>query len=84
MSLDELIALAQRALLVSVLVSIPVLAVSALIGLVAAVFQSATQVHDAALGHFPKVLGVSIALALCGPWMGRQILEFALHAFGAR
>jgi flagellar biosynthetic protein FliQ len=51
---------------------------------VAAVFQAATQVHDAALGHFPKVLAVSIALAVFGPWMGRQILDFALHAFGAR
>ena len=84
MSLAELISLAQRALLVSVLVSVPVLAVSALIGLVASVFQAATQVHDAALGHFPKVLGVSIALAVFGPWMGRQILDFTLHAFGAR
>jgi flagellar biosynthetic protein FliQ len=83
-SLAELISLAQRALLVSVLVSLPVLAVSALIGLVAAVFQAATQVHDAALGHLPKVLAVSIALAIFGPWMGRQILDLALHALGAR
>jgi flagellar biosynthetic protein FliQ len=83
-SLAELISLAQRALLVSVLVSLPILAVSALIGLVAAVFQAATQVHDAALGHLPKVLAVSIALAIFGPWMGRQILDFALHALGAR
>jgi flagellar biosynthesis protein FliQ len=83
-SLAELISLAQRALLLSVLVSVPVLAVSALIGLVASVFQAATQVHDAALGHFPKLLGVSIALAVSGPWMGRQILDFTLHVFGAR
>jgi flagellar biosynthesis protein FliQ len=41
-------------------------------------------VHDAALAHFPKFVAVAIALALAGPWMGRQIVEFALYAFGAR
>ena len=84
MALSELVSLAQRALLLSVLVSLPVLLVAAVIGLVMAVFQAATQVHDAALAHFPKVVAVAIALALVGPWMGRQILEFALYTFGAR
>ena len=84
MALSELVSLAQRALLLSVLVSLPVLLVAALLGLVMAVFQAATQVHDAALAHFPKFVAVAIALALAGPWMGRQIVEFALYAFGAR
>lgn len=84
MALSELVSLAQRALLLSVLVSLPVLLVAALLGLVMAVFQAATQVHDAALAHFPKFVAVAMALALAGPWMGRQIVEFALYAFGAR
>lgn len=84
MPLSELVSLAQRALLLSVLVSLPVLLVAAFLGLVMAVFQAATQVHDAALSHFPKFVAVAIALALAGPWMGRQIVEFALYAFGAR
>jgi flagellar biosynthetic protein FliQ len=83
-SLAELVSLAQRALFLSVLVSLPVLVVAALFGLVTAVFQAATQVHDAALAHFPKFLAVAIALAVAGPWMGRQVVEFTLYVFGAR
>jgi flagellar biosynthesis protein FliQ len=83
MPLIELVSLAQRALLISVLVSVPVLAVAAAVGLVSALVQAATQVQDAALGHFPKFVAVALALALLGPWMGRKILSFALHAFGA-
>lgn len=83
MPLGELIALAQQALLLSLLVSLPVLVVAAGVGLVTAIFQAATQVQDAALGHFPKFVAVAIALALAGPWMGRQVLGFALRAFGA-
>jgi flagellar biosynthetic protein FliQ len=82
MPLIELVSLAQRALLISVLVSVPVLAVAAAVGLVSALFQAATQVQDAALGHFPKFVAVALTLALVGPWMGRQLLAFALHAFG--
>lgn len=84
MALADLISLAQRALLVSVLVSLPVLVVSTLVGLVTALFQAATQVHDASLAHFPKFIAVAIALSLVGPWMGSQIVSFALTAFEAR
>jgi type III secretion HrpO family protein len=82
LGLDELVSLAQQALLLGVLVSLPVLVVAAAIGLLTAILQAATQVQDQALGHFPKFVGVTIALALAGPWMGRQILAFAVRAFG--
>lgn len=84
MPLAELVTLAQQALVLSLLVSVPVLLVAAAVGLLSAVFQAATQVQDAALGHFPKFIAVCLALALGGPWMGRQILGFALRAFGAQ
>jgi flagellar biosynthetic protein FliQ len=82
MPLAELIALAQQALLLSLLVSLPVLVVAAAVGLLSAIFQAATQVQDAALAHLPKFVAVTIALALVGPWMGRQVLGFAVRAFG--
>lgn len=81
MPLAELIALAQQALLLSLLVSLPVLVVAAAVGLLSAIFQAATQVQDAALGHLPKFVAVTLALALIGPWMGRQVLGFAVRAF---
>lgn len=81
MPLDELVSLAQQGLLLALVVSLPVLGVAAVVGLVSAIFQAATQVHDAALGHFPKFVAVTIALALVGPWMGRQLLAFAVRAF---
>ena len=64
MPLVELISMAQRALLLCVWVSLPVLAVGALVGLLLAVVQAATQVQDSTLSHLPKFLAVSLALAL--------------------
>ena len=77
----DLAAQAQEALLLSVAVSLPVVAVAAVVGLVVAVFQAATQIQDVTLSHLPRFLAVAGALALLGPWMGGQIAIFAAHIF---
>ncbi len=79
--MGELTALGQEALLLSVAVSLPVIGAAALVGLLVAVFQAATQVQDMTLAHLPRLVVVAIALATLGPWMGRQIAAFAARAF---
>src|SRR5580658_4127548 len=44
---------AQQALLLVVAVSLPALAVAALVGLTVAAFQAASQIQDATLAHLP-------------------------------
>jgi flagellar biosynthetic protein FliQ len=80
-SLADLTVTAQEALLLSVAVSLPVVAVAALAGLVIAVLQAATQVQDFTLAHLPRLLVVALVLALSGPWMGSQIAAFAARVF---
>jgi flagellar biosynthetic protein FliQ len=72
---------AQQALLLAVAVSLPMLAVAAVVGLVTAFLQAVTQIHDAALAHLPRLVAVLAALAVLGPWMARQIGAFALQMF---
>lgn len=80
-SLDTLVELGRDALLLSVLVSLPVVGLAALVGLIVAVFQAATQVQDITLAHLPRLVVVAFALALLAPWMGAQIATFATRAF---
>jgi type III secretion HrpO family protein len=76
-SLQQALASAQEALLLSVVISLPALAVAALVGLVVAILQAATQVQDQTIAHLPRLVAVVAALALLGPWMGRQLAAFA-------
>ena len=78
---SALAALGQEALLLAVAVSLPVVAIAALVGLIVAVLQAATQVQDATLGHLPRLLVVALVLALMAPWMGSEIASFAQRAF---
>ena len=74
--------LAQEALLLALVVSLPFVAVAALIGLVVAALQAATQIQDATLTHLPRLVGVAGSLLLLGPWAAGQIGEFAARVFG--
>jgi type III secretion HrpO family protein len=80
-SLDGLASLGQDALLLAVFVSLPAVVVAALIGFLVAALQAATQIQDATISHLPRLLGVTLALILVGPWMGAQIVAFAARAF---
>lgn len=74
---------AQRALMLVVAVSLPVLAVAGFIGLMVAAFQAASQIQDPTLAHLPRMLVVVAALAIFGPWMGHAIAAFAEQMFAA-
>ena len=81
-SLGDLTSLGQQALLLSVAVALPVVGAAALIGLVVSVLQAATQIQDHTLGHLPRLIVVVAVLVATGPWIGSQIAEFAVRAFG--
>lgn len=68
---------AQNALMLSIAVALPVLLVAAIVGLIVAAFQAASQIQDPTIAHLPRLLAVIGALVILGPWMGSQIGTFA-------
>ncbi|MDP3274383.1 MAG: flagellar biosynthetic protein FliQ [Deltaproteobacteria bacterium] len=58
--------LTQRALLLVLELSLPALLAAALIALVVGLFSATTQINDASLSHTPKLIAVSLVLALAG------------------
>jgi flagellar biosynthetic protein FliQ len=72
---------AQHALLLAVVASVPVLAVGAAVGFVVAALQAASQIQDPTLAHLPRLVAVTAAVAVAGPWMGHEIAVFAAQMF---
>jgi type III secretion HrpO family protein len=79
-SLSELTGLAEMALFLTIAVSLPAIVVAALVGVVVAAFQAATQLQDVTIAHLPRLLAVAVVLALFAPWMGDEISGFAVQA----
>jgi flagellar biosynthetic protein FliQ len=64
------------ALTLVLVVSAPALLVSLVVGGVMGLVQSATEIHDPAIGFVPRVAAVGATLAFGGAWMGTRIVEY--------
>ncbi|HTJ26216.1 MAG TPA: flagellar biosynthetic protein FliQ [Candidatus Limnocylindria bacterium] len=64
--MDALDGLLRDALLVTAILSLPVLVLATLVGGVVAIVQAATQVQEQTLSLLPKILAVGAVVALFG------------------
>ena len=49
---------------------------SLLVGLLAAVFQAATQINEQTLSFIPRLLVMLLTLIWAGPWLVRELMEY--------
>ncbi|MDL2294134.1 flagellar biosynthesis protein FliQ [Ruminococcaceae bacterium OttesenSCG-928-D13] len=71
----------RQMLLVCLQVAGPVLIVSIVVGLIVAIFQAATQIHEQTLTFVPKLLVISLTLLVLGDWISTNIQDFVTHIF---
>lgn len=76
MTVEEVAEIANRALMVIIKVSMPVLLVSLCIGLLVSIFQTVTSIQEQTLTFVPKIIGIFVALIILGPWMMTTMVEF--------
>ncbi len=71
----------REALILAVKLAGPMLLISMLVGLVIAIIQAATQVHEQTLTFVPKALTIVVLLLLFAPTMTASCSEFMYHIF---
>lgn len=82
MSIDDIIFLGRDAMLVTLLISAPMLLSGMIVGLVISVFQSVTQIQEITLTFVPKIFVVLITFVLFLPWMVSTMTQFVAPLFG--
>jgi flagellar biosynthetic protein FliQ len=73
---SAIIDIGVRALTVGAELAAPILITALVIGFAVSVFQSITQIQETSLSFVPKLIGVSIALVICGQWMISVMTSF--------
>ena len=73
--------LGRNAAQVTLLLVLPLLAVSLLVGVVIGIIQSATQIHEPTINFVPKLLALFLVLAVLGPWMLQNAVRFTADLF---
>jgi flagellar biosynthetic protein FliQ len=61
------------------LVSLPVLGLTLVVGLAVSVLQVLTQVQEMSLSVVPKLVAAGVAIVVFGPWMLRALCQFAVQ-----
>lgn len=77
----QVVQLAYQGLLLILILSAPPILVSMFFGILVAIFQAATQIQEQTLSFTIKLVAVTLTLMLLGPWLGAQIMAFALDIF---
>ena len=76
MSPDMVVTVGRHALEMTLMLAAPLLLTALAVGLLVGIFQAATQINEMTLSFIPKLLAMAAVLALTGPWMIRQLVEY--------
>ncbi len=78
----DLMAISQNTVKIILLLGLPSLIVSMVIGLIISIFQAVTQISDASLSFVPKMIIVSVFIVFSLPWIGDHIEAYTLELWG--
>ncbi len=76
MTIDSVLDLFAQAMMTTLYVVGPSLAVGMGVGLIIAVLQAATQIQENSLTFVPKLAAIGLTLLLTGRWSITQLLNF--------
>jgi flagellar biosynthetic protein FliQ len=76
MNYEFILGFSRQALETMLMVSLPVLGLSMVVGLVISVFQSVTQIQEMTITFVPKVIVTFLALLVFGSWMLSKMSGF--------
>ncbi len=76
MTPETVVTVGRQALELTVTLAAPLLLTALAVGLIVGIFQAATQINEMTLSFIPKLLAMAAVLAITGPWMLRQLVEY--------
>lgn len=77
MGYDNVIQLTSQALMMCLVLSLPAVVVSAVVGLLVSFFQAITSLQDQSISQGLKLLAVTVVVFIAAPWAGATLLRFS-------
>ena len=73
--------IAVQAMIITLKLAAPILAVSLAIGVAISLLQSVTQVQEFTLTFVPKLAGIALVIVVTGSWMLHELISFTQDLF---
>ncbi|MBW2623951.1 MAG: flagellar biosynthesis protein FliQ [Deltaproteobacteria bacterium] len=76
MTPDFVINFGREAIILTLMLSLPLLSLGLLVGLSISIFQSVTSIQEMTLTFIPKIITILTALMFFSPWMMEKLVTF--------
>ncbi|CAM5186696.1 Flagellar biosynthetic protein FliQ OS=Ureibacillus acetophenoni OX=614649 GN=fliQ PE=3 SV=1 [Ureibacillus acetophenoni] len=76
MTEEMVIAIAEQAIWIVLIVSGPLLAIALIVGYSVSIFQATTSIQEQTLAFVPKIVAVLVGIIFFGPWMISQLTSY--------
>ena len=79
MSMEQVIEIGRDLLYTALLLALPALAVSLVVGLIISILQAITSLQEQTLSFVPRLLAVGLVLVLAMPWTMQVAVHFTMR-----
>ncbi len=79
---QEAIDVGREAILMTLMISSPVLVTGMVVGLTIGLFQALTQVQEQAVSFVPKIVAMMVVLSFALPWLVTRLMEYTQELIG--
>lgn len=83
MTPEAITTIMSDAIMLTLLVSAPMILVGLVVGLSISVFSAVTQIQEMTLTFVPKIVAVFMALILTMPWVIEKLTTYTINLFNA-
>jgi flagellar biosynthetic protein FliQ len=79
--MDNFVIISKQALYLALILTGPPVLVAMLVGLVISLIQATTQIQEQTLTFVPKLVAITVTIAVTGPWIMGQLIQFSQQLF---
>ena len=81
MTLDLVIELLSEVFFTVIIVLLPILGASLILGILVSIFQAATSIQEMTLTFVPKIIVTAVAIIIMLPFIAEKIINLTLKIF---
>lgn len=79
MTPESVISVAKEGIILTLLLSSPMLILGLLVGLMVSIFQAVTSISEMTLTFIPKIVAVFMGMLFFAPWMLEKITTYTVN-----
>ena len=83
MNEQTVIDIGLKSVVVTMKVAAPALIATLVVGILVSIFQAATQINEQTLSFIPKMVGMTAAMVIFGPWIIHLMMTFTIDIFNS-